>query len=173
VAAYAQFADYLTDVYAPAAPAADACGPERYRVNVRAMLGADLDPDLLAYARSHAPELAWHHADLATMQLPRRYRVVAMPGNVMIFCRPEHRRPIVHTVSRHLEPGGAVVAGFALEAGHQALTLDDYDALCADSGLTLVARYATWEGAPYEGGPYAVSVHRRPVVPADHDHLDF
>lgn len=45
VTAYAQFADYLTDVYAPAAPVDDACGPERYRVNVRAMLGADLDPD--------------------------------------------------------------------------------------------------------------------------------
>ncbi|MEX1107255.1 MAG: DUF885 domain-containing protein [Ilumatobacteraceae bacterium] len=45
VVAYAHFAGYLTDVYAPAAPTADACGPERYRVNVRAMLGADLDPD--------------------------------------------------------------------------------------------------------------------------------
>lgn len=123
--------------------------------------GADLDPDLLAYARRHAPELTWHHADLATMQLPRRYRVVAMPGNVMIFCRPEHRRAIVHTVAQHLEPGGAVVASFALEQGRTALTLDEYDALCADCELTLVARFATWEGAPYGGGSYAVSVHRR------------
>lgn len=123
--------------------------------------GADLDPDLLAFARHHAPDLVWHQADLATMQLPRRFRLVAMPGNVMIFCRPEHRRAIVHTVAQHLEPGGAVVAGFALEEGRGALTLDEYDALCADCELDLVDRYATWEGEPYGGGGYAVSIHRR------------
>lgn len=123
--------------------------------------GTDLDADLLAYARRHAPEMVWHHADLATMQLPRRFKVVAMPGNVMIFCRPEHRRSIVHTVTQHLEPGGAVVAGFALESGRGSLTLDEYDSLCTDCELSLVARFATWEGAPYDGGGYAVSVHRR------------
>ncbi|MEO8267284.1 MAG: DUF885 domain-containing protein [Ilumatobacteraceae bacterium] len=43
-AAYGEFADYLRDVYAPDASTADGCGPERYRVGVRTMLGADLDP---------------------------------------------------------------------------------------------------------------------------------
>ena len=43
-AAYGEFADYLSDVYAADAAAADGCGPERYRVGVRTMLGADLDP---------------------------------------------------------------------------------------------------------------------------------
>ena len=42
--AYGAFADYLRDVYAPDADVVDACGPARYRVGVRAMLGADLDP---------------------------------------------------------------------------------------------------------------------------------
>ena len=32
-------------MYAPDAAEADGCGPERYRVGVRTMLGADLDPD--------------------------------------------------------------------------------------------------------------------------------
>ena len=41
---YAAMAQYLTDVYAPAAAHHDACGPERYHANVREMLGADLDP---------------------------------------------------------------------------------------------------------------------------------
>ena len=44
VAAYAGFAEYLRDVYAPDASPDDACGSERYQANVRAMLGADLDP---------------------------------------------------------------------------------------------------------------------------------
>lgn len=43
-AAYGEFADYLRDVYAADAATADGCGPERYRVGVRTMLGADLDP---------------------------------------------------------------------------------------------------------------------------------
>jgi uncharacterized protein (DUF885 family) len=43
-AAYRDFATYLRDVYAPDAVEEDGCGAERYRVGVRAMLGADLDP---------------------------------------------------------------------------------------------------------------------------------
>jgi uncharacterized protein (DUF885 family) len=42
--AYGEFAAYLRDDYAPDANPTDACGPERYRVGVRIMLGADLDP---------------------------------------------------------------------------------------------------------------------------------
>ena len=39
-------------------------------------------------------------------------------------------------------------------------TVADYDAWCAAAGLELEDRYATWERAPYQGGDYAVSVHR-------------
>jgi len=42
--AYGDFAAYLRDVYSPDADDADGCGPERYKIGVRAMLGADLDP---------------------------------------------------------------------------------------------------------------------------------
>ncbi|MBI4932828.1 MAG: DUF885 domain-containing protein [Actinobacteria bacterium] len=42
--AYAGFAAYLREVYAPSAAEHDGCGPERYRVGVRQMLGADFDP---------------------------------------------------------------------------------------------------------------------------------
>ncbi|MEP7201879.1 MAG: DUF885 domain-containing protein [Ilumatobacteraceae bacterium] len=42
--AYADLAAYLRDEYAPDAEVIDACGIERYRVGVRTMLGADLDP---------------------------------------------------------------------------------------------------------------------------------
>jgi uncharacterized protein (DUF885 family) len=44
-AAYGTFATYLRDDYAPDAAEADGCGPERYRLGVQTMLGADLDPD--------------------------------------------------------------------------------------------------------------------------------
>jgi 2-polyprenyl-3-methyl-5-hydroxy-6-metoxy-1,4-benzoquinol methylase len=130
------------------------------------VVGVDLDDDLLAYARRHAPAMTWVHADLATVQLARRFDVVAMPGNVMIFCRPADRRAIVHNVAGHLVSDGALVAGFTLEQGPQALTLDEYDALCTSCGLTLVERWATWQRDTFEGGDYAVSVHRRPGPPS-------
>ena len=132
--------------------------------------GVDLDPDLLAYARRNAPHLTWHHDDLATMQLPRRYGVVAMPGNVMIFCHPHQRRAVVHTAVQHLEPGGLLVAGFSL-VDNGGLTLAEYDALCAACDLALVERFATWEGAAYADGDYAVSIHRRTDRFTVHDAL--
>src|SRR4029077_18579377 len=42
--AYDDFASYLRDDYAPDADEADGCGPERYAIGVRTMLGAALDP---------------------------------------------------------------------------------------------------------------------------------
>jgi uncharacterized protein (DUF885 family) len=43
-AAFGEFAAYLRDDYAPDADAADGCGVDRYRLGVRTMLGADLEP---------------------------------------------------------------------------------------------------------------------------------
>lgn len=122
--------------------------------------GVDLDADLLAYARSDAPHITWYHDDLASMALPRRYALVAMPGNVMLFCKADVRNAIVANLAQHLEPGGLLVAGFSLESRQGAITLAAYDHAAAEAGLELVDRFATWEGAPYDGGHYAVSIHR-------------
>ena len=51
---------------------------------------------------------------------------------------------------------GLVVAGFQLR-----LALPTYDAHAQAAGLELVDRWATWDRAPYTGGDYAVSIHRR------------
>ncbi len=140
------------------------CGMGRVAIELHlrgvAVEGVDLDADLLAYARADMPEVSWHHADLTDMHLGRRFELIAMPGNVMIFCRADHREPIVATLAAHLEPDGLLVAGFSLERGRDALTLAEYDQYCAAAGLALAERFATWERDPYEGGNYAVSVHR-------------
>jgi len=122
--------------------------------------GVDLDDDLLAYARSDAPHISWYHDDLATMALPRRYALVAMPGNVMLFCKSEVRGAIVANLAGHLEPGGLLIAGFSLDAQPGAITLAEYDHAASEAGLELVDRFATWDGAPYDDGRYAVSIHR-------------
>ena len=118
--------------------------------------GADLDADLLAYAQADAPHVVWHLADLAEMALGRTYGVVAMPGNVMLFCAAAVRADVVARCAAHLAPGGLLVAGFSIDG----ITLDEYDGYCAAAGLALHERFATWEKAPFAGANYAVSVHR-------------
>ncbi len=130
------------------------------------MIGVDLDDAMLEPARRKAPHLRWVCADLATFDLGRRFSVVAMPGNVMIFCRPGDRAPIVARCAAHLEapsangPRGVLVAGFSLEGSAGALTVEEYDAACAAAGLVLVERYAGWSHEPFgPGADYVLSVH--------------
>jgi hypothetical protein len=66
---------------------------------------------------------------------------------------------VVANLARHVAPGGSLVAGFSLQPGR--LDLPTYDAHAAAAGLALAERWATWDRAPFEGGDYAVSVHRR------------
>jgi SAM-dependent methyltransferase len=124
------------------------------------VVGVDLDDDLLEYARRSEPSIRWVHADLATMRLDLLFDVVAMPGNVMIFCRPTDRPAIIQSAADHLASEGSLVSGFELQRAADALTLAIYDEACAASGLELVQRCSTWQADPYQGGTYAVSVHR-------------
>lgn len=129
------------------------------------VVGVDLDNDLLAFARQADPAVPWIHADLATMHLDRRFEMVAMPGNVMVFCRPCDRRAIICNAAAHLEGRGVLVAGFELGPDSGALTLAEYDQHCTACGLELVERWATWQRDLYQGGSYAVSLHRSVLQP--------
>jgi 2-polyprenyl-3-methyl-5-hydroxy-6-metoxy-1,4-benzoquinol methylase len=122
------------------------------------VVGVDADESMIATARARAPELEWARADLTDFDLGRRFDVVVMAGNVPLFTPPGTQAALVAGCARHLEPGGALVAGFELERGY---SLDDYDRDTAAAGLSLVARYATWDCDPFvPGGRYAVSIHR-------------
>jgi SAM-dependent methyltransferase len=144
------------------------CGMGRVAIELHRrgidLVGVDLDDDLLAFARRSEPSIRWVHADLATMSLDREFDVVAMPGNVMIFCRPSDRAAIIQRAAAHIRLGGYLVAGFELQSGARALRLDEYDELCSNEGLELVRHCSTWQGDPYEGQAYAVGVHRRSVT---------
>ncbi|HEX2041955.1 MAG TPA: class I SAM-dependent methyltransferase [Acidimicrobiales bacterium] len=125
--------------------------------------GVDLDPAMLERARSRAPELEWVLGDIAEVDLGRRFDVVVMAGNVMIFLEPGSEGRVVANLARHLAAGGVLVAGFELQPGR--LDLATYDAHAAAAGLTLSGRWATWDRQPFTGGSYAVSAHE-PVAGA-------
>jgi SAM-dependent methyltransferase len=139
------------------------CGTGRVAVELARrgleVTGVDVDASMLAKARAKAPELTWLLADLAAVDVGRTFEAVVLAGNVMIFLAPGTEATVVANLARHVAPGGSLVAGFSLEPGR--LDLATYDAHARSAGLTLEARWATWDGQPFAGGAYAVSVHRR------------
>ena len=161
----ADFIESLAEARQPTSVLDAGCGMGRVAIELHRrgidVEGADLDDELLAFARADAPHITWHHGDLATMLFGRSYRLIAMPGNVMLFCRADDRAKIVANLARHLIADGLLVAGFSLDSSPGALTLSEYDMACTEAGLALVDRFATWERAPYVGGTYAVSAHRK------------
>jgi SAM-dependent methyltransferase len=124
------------------------------------VVGVDLDQPMLDEARRKAPELEWVLGDLASVSLERFFDLIVMAGNVMIFVTPGNETAVVANMARHLVEGGALVAGFQLTTPY---SIERYDADCAAAGLVLERRTATWDGAVFTGGEYAVSVHRRPT----------
>src|SRR4051794_27633905 len=125
-------------------------------------LGVDADASMIATARRRAPALEWVEADLtdlATALAPgRAFTVVVLAGNVPLFTPPGSEHALVTACAARVAHGGGMVAGFQLGRGYD---LAAYDASCASAGLVLEDRFATWDRAPFIGGDYAVSVHRR------------
>ena len=151
------------------------CGHGRVAVELARrgydVVGVDVDASMLEVARRTAPELVWVRSDLAELEpddprLGAPFALVVAAGNVIPLLAKGTEPEVVRRLSDCVPPGGLLVAGFGLDALHLPLdeptvTLADYDTWCSMAGLMLVRRYATWEGEPYEGGGYAVSVHQR------------
>ena len=170
-------ADLVARSVPPGAAVLDAgCGTGRVAIELAQrgyeVVGVDLDPAMLDLAREKAPELAWLRGDLAdtvvadSASRPRRFDAVVAAGNVMIFLERGSEAAVVANLAAHLRPGGVLVAGFGLSDAY--LTLHVYDALAEHNALALEARYSTWAGAPFDGGDYAVSVHRAEATISDH-----
>ena len=132
------------------------------------VVGVDVDPRLLEEARAKAPHVPWIAGDLVDVEIlgadagtaaGREFDVVVMAGNVMVFVEIGTEAAVVANMARHLGPGGRLVSGFRM--GLSPLTFADYDRFAADAGLTLEHRWTTWDREPFDGGSYAVTVHRR------------
>jgi len=122
---------------------------------------------MVEVAREWAPGLPWHVADLAVLDLGTVFDIVVCAGNVVPLVG-DTVPAVVLRLARHVTAGGLLVAGFGLDAGHlppgvPVVGLPAYDATCAAAGLALRDRYAGWDGRPYAGGGYAVSVHHVPT----------
>jgi SAM-dependent methyltransferase len=146
------------------------CGTGRVAIELARrgfdVVGVDVSEEMLAVAREVAPELDWALADLADLDLGREFALIVAAGNVIPLVTPGSEYEVIRRLASHLGSGGLLVAGFGLDAAHLPLDqppfgLAEYDDWCSRAGLGLVARYATWDLAPYdEADPaYAVNVH--------------
>jgi SAM-dependent methyltransferase len=171
----------------PPATVVDAgCGTGRVAIELArrgyTTVGLDIDPQMLAAAKTKAPQLRWLLADLAAVDATSTpvpaggADLVVAAGNVMIFLQPDTLDDVVGNLARLLRPGGLLVAGFSLTmtrplgaaVGHagqpHTISLATYDAACAEAGLDLRQRLATWNGEAFHDSPYAVSIHSRPAT---------
>lgn len=130
-------------------------------------VGVDVDEAMLAEARARAPGMTWVRSDLAGLGGDDlgRFDLVIAAGNVIPLLDRGTEARVVSNLAGLLATDGVLVAGFGLDADHLPLAsapvgLADYDAWCDAAGLSLVSRFATWGGDAYDGGGYAVSVHR-------------
>jgi 2-polyprenyl-3-methyl-5-hydroxy-6-metoxy-1,4-benzoquinol methylase len=135
------------------------CGTGRVAVELArrgvTVVGVDVDHSMLETARARASEVEWVEQDVSTLDLGREFDVVVLAGNVPLFA-PDPRA-LVGGCAHHVAPGGVLIAGFSLDRGY---SVDAFDNDCRAAGLRVADRYATWEGAPFAGGNYAVSVLR-------------
>ncbi|WP_411082266.1 class I SAM-dependent methyltransferase [Streptomyces sp. cmx-18-6] len=171
----AAFCDALAG---PAARVLDAgCGTGRIAIRLAELghhcTGVDIDASMLAVARREAPAEEWLLGDLARMDdlgLEPVFDLALAAGNVIPLLAPGTEAAVIGRLAAVLRPGGLFVTGMGLDAAHLPLPrapfgLADFDRWCADAGLTLRQRHATWSGDPYvEGCGYAVSVHARPAA---------
>ncbi|MDO0917302.1 class I SAM-dependent methyltransferase [Streptomyces sp. DT2A-34] len=162
----------------PAARVLDAgCGTGRIAIRLAELghycTGVDVDPSMLAVAGRDAPTQEWLLGDLARLDalgLNPGFDLALAAGNVIPLLAPGTEPAVVRQLAAALRPGGLLVTGMGLDAAHLPLpepsvTLAEFDHWCAQSGLTLRQRYATWSSDPYhQDCGYAVSVHSRPTT---------
>lgn len=168
-------ANFCAAMLPPGARVLDAgCGTGRVAVRLDELgfscVGVDVDESMLAVARQAAPQVPWHRADLAILTPAdlagaAGFDLVVMAGNVVPLLAEGTVARSVAALAALLRPGGLLVAGFGLDPAHlpprcPVTPIEEYDEAARSAGLSLQARYSTWDGAPFDPAEgYAVSVH--------------
>jgi SAM-dependent methyltransferase len=115
-----------------------ACGTGKHLAELRERFpdaeGLDLDEGLLAVARERLPELAFHHGDMTSFDLGRRFDAVTCLFSAIGYAVTEERlRAAIAAMAQHVEPGGVLLVEPWLEPevwkpGHlHLLTVDEPD----------------------------------------------
>jgi SAM-dependent methyltransferase len=131
------------------------CGPGRVGAFLHAVghdvVGADVDPHLIAAAEEDNPGPRWLVGDLAELDLPAAgipepFDAIVCAGNVMTFLAPSTRGAVLGRLRAHLRPGGRAVIGFGAGRGYG---FDDFLADAAEAGWAPDLLLSTWDLRPF------------------------
>jgi 2-polyprenyl-3-methyl-5-hydroxy-6-metoxy-1,4-benzoquinol methylase len=129
------------------------------------VVGVDADAALIEVAREDHPGSRWLVADLAVLDLadlgePDPFDAAVLAGNVLPFVAPDSEPDVLAHTAAHVRSDGLVITGFGTGRGY---ALDDFDAHCAQAGLVLEHRFATWDLRPWRAtADFAVTISRKP-----------
>jgi SAM-dependent methyltransferase len=80
--------------------------------------GLDLDAEMLEIARSHRPDLDWHHGDMCDFSLDRTASVVScLGGSLNALIDPARIRHALRAMTDHVAPGGLLILDVNTPAG--------------------------------------------------------
>lgn len=155
-------ADFV-ESFAPSSVLDAGCGTGRVAIELSergiATVGVDVDGAMLAVARRKAPQIEWVEAGIEVTDLGRRFDLVVMAGNVILFVVAGTEASVVAGACSHVLPGGHLVAGFSLG---RSVSMRDWESWVIAAGLTPVARYSTWNSDRFlADSNYLVSVSLR------------
>ena len=115
------------------------------------VVGVDLDPVLIAAARSDHPGPTWLVDDLSELDLAANgiepgFDVVAAAGNVLGFLDPATRRQVLQRLGGVLADDGRIVVGFGSGGDYP---FDEFFADVEAVGLVTELRLSTWDLRPF------------------------
>lgn len=132
------------------------CGPGRVGGRLATLghevVGVDIDPALIAAAKTDHSACTWLVRDLAGLDLTvdgivELFDVVVSAGNVMTFLDPLTRRDVLHRLAAHLAPQARLVVGFGAERGYP---FEDFFADAESAGLRSDLTFSTWDMRRFE-----------------------
>ena len=132
------------------------CGPGRVGGRLAALghhvVGADIDPTLVAEAQAQHPDATWRTADLAELDVMdltdgHGFDAIVCAGNVFTFLDPSTNCAVLERLGAHLAPGGRLAIGFGAGRGYE---FEQFFADVATVGLTEQLRLSTWDLRPFE-----------------------
>lgn len=112
--------------------------------------GVDIDELLIGVAKRNHPEATWKVGDLAELSelVAGDFDLIICAGNVVSFVDRRDRALVLTHFAEALSEKGRVVIGYGANRGWD---FDDFVAMATQCGLTLDARYSTWDLRPFDG----------------------
>jgi 2-polyprenyl-3-methyl-5-hydroxy-6-metoxy-1,4-benzoquinol methylase len=132
------------------------CGPGRVGGRLAALghhvVGADIDPALIAEAQTQHPDATWRTADLAELDVMDLtdgcgFDAIVCAGNVLTFLDPSTNCAVLERLGAHLAPTGRLAVGFGAGRGYE---FEQFFADVTTVGLTVQLRLSTWDLRPLE-----------------------